>query len=90
MTIYYLLYKLNNNKTYWIVDIDENEVQFYIHCKDYVSNHDKYLIVEREVSNLNGKITRKQFEKFIFTKHDTIVKVSKSKKINKFFKLFSI
>ena len=89
MSIYYLLYKLNNNNTYWIVkthtniDILEDDRD---DLDDYISNDDKYLIVKRNIKNKDKALVdleRKQFKNFLFRKSDLIIKTSRSDKINK-------
>lgn len=89
MSIYYLLYKLNNNNTYWIVkthtninilEDDQDDLD------DYISNDDKYLIVKRNIKNKDKALIdleRKQFKIFLFRKSDLIIKTSRSDKINK-------
>ena len=89
MYIYYLLYKLNDNNTYWIVkthtNIDMLE-EDRDDLDDYISNDDKYLIVERNIKNKDKALVdleRKQFKIFLFRKSDLIIKTSRSNKINK-------
>ena len=93
MYIYYLLYKLNNNNTYWIVkthtNIDMLE-EDRDDLDDYISNDDKYLIVKRNIKNKDKALVdleRKQFKIFLFRKSDLIIKTSRSDKINKSNKL---
>ena len=87
MNIYYLLYKLNNNRTFWIVDIDDNFELFIENYNDYLSNYDKYFIVERKISsfqleNIENILYKKQFQIFIFTKNDKIIYITKLDKPN--------
>ena len=91
MYIYYLLYKLNNNNTYWIVKTHTNIDMLEDDrddLDDYISNDDKYLIVERNIKNKDKDkalvdLDRKQFKIFLFRKSDLIIKTSRSNKINK-------
>lgn len=53
MNIYYLLYKLNNDKTYWIVKTHDNIEILLDDLDNYISNDDEYLIVERKIKNNN-------------------------------------
>ena len=92
MSIYYLLYKLNNNNTYWIVkthtniDMLEYDLDDLNDLDDYISNEDKYLIVERKIKNkhkVSVELERKQFKNFLFRKSDLIIKTSRSDKSDK-------
>ena len=76
MYIYYLLYKLNNNKTYWIVKTYNNQKEIKEDLNYLDKDEDEeYLIVKRKIKDENIaklELERKQFrfKVFLFKKSD--------------------
>lgn len=63
-TIYYLIYKINNNENLWIIDFSSNVNILYERVKDYKNSNDCY-----KIFSLKLKSSREiKFEQFMLLK----------------------
>ena len=70
---YYLLYKLLDDQTLWIISADENLDTLYKRCENFKSNIEEYYIIKRSVKNINKELNIKQFTEFNKNKKDIII-----------------
>ena len=70
---YYLLYKLLDDQTLWIVSADENLDTLYKRVENFKSNIEEYYIIKRSVKNINKELNIKQFTEFNKNKKDIII-----------------
>lgn len=59
-TIYYLIFKINNNENLWIIDFSNNVNQLYERIKDYNNSDDCYKIFSLKI-NSEREIKFQQF-----------------------------
>ena len=75
--LYYLLYKLLDHPTLWIVKVDSISNELFKDIKNYSSDREVYYIIEREVDNnivnIDNELNRKQFFKFVPKSTDYII-----------------
>jgi len=71
---YYLLYKLLDDETLWIVSTDKNLDTLYKRNENFKSNIEQYYIIKRSVKNINKELNIKQFTEFHKNKKDIIIK----------------
>jgi diphthamide synthase subunit DPH2 len=73
--LYYLLYQIKDDKTYWIVNVDED----YITLKRLIRNvvNDIYYIVERQfeynLELIENELERNHFRIFYNKKNDKLI-----------------
>jgi len=72
--LYYLLYQVKNRLDYWIAKVDDDYDYLLRKIKNYYSEYEKYILVERYVNkeNIEDEINKKQFNVFN-PKYDDII-----------------
>ncbi len=77
--IYYLLYKLKDNHTLWIVKTSDSLFELNKHIKDFSSKYEKYYIIEREINEneVEKELERKQFLIYKTKKTDQVITETK-------------
>ena len=72
--LYYLLYQVKNRLDYWIAKVDDDYDYLSRKIKNYYSEYEKYILVERYVNreNIEDEINKKQFNVFN-PKYDDII-----------------
>lgn len=72
--LYYLLYQVKNRLDYWIAKVDDDYDYLSRKIKNYYSEYEKYILVERYVNkeNIEDEIKKKQFNVFN-PKYDDII-----------------
>ncbi len=76
--LYYLLYQVKNRLDYWIAKVDDDYDYLSRKIKNYYSEYEKYILVERYVNkeNIEGEINKKQFNVFNPKYDDIIIRES--------------
>ena len=76
--LYYLLYQVKNRLDYWIAKVDDDYDYLSRKIKNYYSEYEKYILVERYVNreNIENKINKKQFNVFNPKYDDIIIRES--------------
>jgi hypothetical protein len=74
--LYYLLYQVKNRLEYWIAKVDDDYYYLSRKIKNYNSEYEKYILVERYVNkeNIEDEINKKQFNIFNPKYNDIIIK----------------
>jgi len=62
--VYYLLYKLKNNKILWVSQISDDYYELKRRIRNFSSDIEKYYIVSKEVHYSELKLQVKQFKQF--------------------------
>ena len=65
---YYLLYKLQNSPTLWIVKTETNKIPLLDHINKFKSKTEKYYIIKKYVTDIDKELDTKRFSTF---KHST-------------------
>ena len=76
--LYYLLYQVKNRLDYWIAKVDDDYDYLSRKIKNYYSEYEKYILVERYVNkeNIEDEINKKQFNVFNPKYDDIIIRES--------------
>ncbi len=74
--LYYLLYQVKNRLEYWIAKVDDDHYYLSNKLKDFNSEYEKYILVERYIrrEDIKDEINKKQFHVFNPKYDDIIVK----------------
>ena len=77
--LYYLVYKIPNNKNMWIVSVDEYSKDLLDYLNKIVSNDEIYYLYEEKVyKNIDEELKNKHFRLFQKTKYSNLLAKTKS------------